>query len=183
MDDYLPTESSSFYNWAEQGKVVDYVIFMAYDEHYSGSKESGSVSSLPFVKNGVELGLKYIPAERVVVALPFYTRLWKETKKGKLASRPAVYGMSSAESLLQSHGATTAWDETTGQYYAEYKADISTGYGWRKRLHWRKNWKWSLRTKRQVQRSGSLVLSVLSRGRLSQNIYKNRNRHFVHSVH
>ena len=102
---------------------MDYVIFMAYDEHYSGSKESGSVSSLPFVKNGVELGLKYIPAERVVVALPFYTRLWKETKKGKLASRPAVYGMSSAESLLQSHGATTAWDETTGQYYAEYKAD------------------------------------------------------------
>ena len=123
VDDYLPTESSSFYNWAEQGKVVDYVIFMAYDEHYSGSKESGSVSSLPFVKNGVELGLKYIPAERVVVALPFYTRLWKETKKGKLASRPAVYGMSSAESLLQSQGVTSEWDEATGQYYAEYKAD------------------------------------------------------------
>lgn len=123
VDDYLPTESSSFYNWAEQGKVVDYVIFMAYDEHYSGSTESGSVSSLPFVKNGVELGLKYIPAERVVVALPFYTRLWKETKKGKLASRPAVYGMSSAESLLQSQGVTSEWDEATGQYYAEYKAD------------------------------------------------------------
>lgn len=123
VDDYLPTESSSFYDWAEQGKVVDYVIFMAYDEHYSGSKESGSVSSLPFVKNGVELGLKYIPAERVVVALPFYTRLWKETKKGKLASRPEVYGMSSAESLLQSHGVNPEWDEDTGQYYAEYKAD------------------------------------------------------------
>lgn len=123
VDDYLPTESSSFYDWAEQGKVVDYVIFMAYDEHYSGSKESGSVSSLPFVKNGVELGLKYIPPERVVVALPFYTRLWKETRKGKLASRPEVYGMSSAESLLQSHGVNPEWDEDTGQYYAEYKAD------------------------------------------------------------
>lgn len=63
VDDYLPTEGTSYYNWAEQGRVADYVIFMAYDEHYAGSETCGSVSSLPFVNDGVDLGLKYVPKE------------------------------------------------------------------------------------------------------------------------
>lgn len=131
VDDYLPTESSAFYNWAEQGRVVDYVIFMAYDEHYAGSKKSGSVSSLPFVEGGVDLGLQYIPKERVVVALPFYTRLWKETKnKGKKEVTSGAYGMSAAESVLQSNGVTSEWDEATAQYYAEFKSEGSTYKIW-----------------------------------------------------
>ena len=131
VDDYLPTDSSAFYNWKEQGKVVDYVIFMAYDEHYAGSKESGSVSSLPFVQNGVDLGLKYIPQERVVVALPFYTRLWKEVKKkNSIEVSSSAYGMSSAESVLQSNGVSPSWDDATGQYYAEFKADGDTYKIW-----------------------------------------------------
>lgn len=131
VDDYLPTESSAFYNWKEQGRVVDYVIFMAYDEHYAGSKESGSVSSLPFVQGGVELGLQYIPQERVVVALPFYTRLWRETKKKSgVDVSSSAYGMSSAESVLQSNGVSAAWDDITGQYYAEFDAEGSTYKIW-----------------------------------------------------
>ena len=124
VDDYLPTDATAYYDWKEQGKVADYVIFMAYDEHYAGSKESGSVSSLPFVENGVDKGLQYIPAERTVVALPFYTRLWKEVKSGDgVAVTSSAYGMSSAESVLQSNSATPKWDEETSQYYAEFKAD------------------------------------------------------------
>nr|MBP3598082.1 hypothetical protein [Eubacterium sp.] len=131
VDDYLPTAVSSFYHWSEQGRIVDYVIFMAYDEHYAGSEESGSVSSLPFVKKGVDLGLEHIPAERVVVALPFYTRLWKETKvKGKTEVSSSAYGMSSAESVLQANGATTKWDDATNQYYAQFKADGATYKIW-----------------------------------------------------
>lgn len=121
VDDYLPTSSSSFYNWEEQGKIVDYVIFMAYDEHYAGSEECGSVSSLPFVTSGVDLGLQYIPKERTVVALPFYTRRWKTKKDNKVEGTPEVYGMNSAEVMLQNNNAAKAWDETTGQYYSEFK--------------------------------------------------------------
>lgn len=131
VDDYIPTESSAFYNWEEQGRVVDYVIFMAYDEHYAGGGESGSVSSLPFVKQGIERGLEDIPKERVVAALPFYTRLWKETKKGDgVEVTPYAYGMSSAESVLQSNQVSPQWDDTTGQYYAEFKADGATYKIW-----------------------------------------------------
>lgn len=121
VDDYLPTSSSAFYNWAEQGKIVDYVIFMAYDEHYAGSEECGSVSSLPFVNDGVDLGLQYIPKERTVVALPFYTRRWKTKKNNKVEGTPEVYGMNSAEVMLQNNNAAKQWDDATGQYYAEFK--------------------------------------------------------------
>lgn len=131
VDDYIPTESSAFYNWEEQGKVVDYVIFMAYDEHYAGGGESGSVSSLPFVKEGIERGVANIPKERVVAALPFFTRLWKETKKGDgVEVTSGAYGMSSAESVLQSNQVSPNWDDTTGQYYAEFKADGGTYKIW-----------------------------------------------------
>lgn len=131
VDDYIPTESSEFYNWKEQGRVVDYVIFMAYDEHYAGGGESGSVSSLPFVKDGIDHGIDYIPKERVVAALPFYTRLWKETKKGdEIEVTSGAYGMSSAESVLQSNQVSPKWDDTAGQYYAEFKADGGTYKIW-----------------------------------------------------
>lgn len=131
VDDYIPTESSEFYNWREQGRVVDYVIFMAYDEHYAGGGESGSVSSLPFVRDGLQRGLEYIPGERVVAALPFYTRLWKETKKnGEIEVTSSAYGMSSAESVLQSNQVSPEWDDTLGQYYAEFKADGGTYKIW-----------------------------------------------------
>ncbi len=131
VDVYLPTPVSTHYNWSEQGCVVDYVIFMAYDEHYAGSKESGSVSSLPFVEKGVTLGMEHIPPERVIVALPFYTRLWKETKvKGKTEVSSTAYGMSSAESVLQANGATSKWDDATSQYYAQFKSEGATYKIW-----------------------------------------------------
>lgn len=131
VDDYLPTSTSSFYNWREQGRIVDYVIFMAYDEHYAGSEESGSVSSLPFVEKGISLGMEYIPAERVIVALPFYTRLWKETKtKDGIEVSSSAYGMSTAESVLQANGVTAKWDDATSQYYAQFQSEGATYKIW-----------------------------------------------------
>lgn len=121
VDDYLPTEGTSYYDWAEQGRIADYVIFMAYDEHYAGSKTCGSVSSLPFVNDGVDLGLKYVPKERTVVALPFYTRRWKTKKDNKVEGKPEVYGMNSAEVMLQNNEAAKTWDEETSQYYSEFE--------------------------------------------------------------
>jgi spore germination protein YaaH len=104
---------------------------MAYDEHYRGSEESGSVSSLPFVQSGIELGLQYISQERVVAALPFYTRLWRETKtKNGVELSSNAYGMSAAESVLQSNGVSASWDDTTSQYYAEFKMDGGTYKIW-----------------------------------------------------
>ena len=38
VDNYVPSSSTEFYNRAEQGRVADYVIVMAYDEHHAGGE-------------------------------------------------------------------------------------------------------------------------------------------------
>lgn len=129
VDNYCPANYNSFYDLAEQGRIVDYVVLMAYDEHYNGSEESGSVSSLPFVEKGIKGVLDKVPKERTIVALPFYTRLWKESKDGgKPTSEP--FGMSNAESVLRANEAESKWDEATGQYYAQYKSGGATYKIW-----------------------------------------------------
>lgn len=131
VDNYSPAAYNSYYDLAEQGRIVDYVILMAYDEHYAGSEESGSVSSLPFVKEGVKNVLAKVPKERMITALPFYTRLWKEVKTSsgvKVTSE--AYGMSGAESMVRANDATPKWDDTTGQYYAEFKSSGATYKIW-----------------------------------------------------
>ena len=71
IDDPVPTYSKH-YDRTEQGIVADYVIIMGYDEHYAGSTDAGSVSSLGFVKAGIEDTLKEVPAQKVINAIPFY---------------------------------------------------------------------------------------------------------------
>lgn len=132
VDNYTPADYNSYYDLAEQGRVVDYVILMAYDEHYAGSEEAGSVSSINFVKDGVkEMLAQSVPAERLVVALPFYTRLWHEKKSGSgVKVTSTAYGMSGAESVVRSHDATPKWDKETEQYYAQFKGDGGTYKIW-----------------------------------------------------
>lgn len=128
VDNYSPENYNAFYDLQEQGRIVDYVILMAYDEHYSGDDESGSVSSLPFVERGVKNVLAKVPAERMITALPFYTRLWKEVKGQKPKSEP--YSMSGAENVVRANNASPKWDEATGQYYAQFKSGGATCKIW-----------------------------------------------------
>ncbi len=132
VDNYVPADYNAFYDLQEQGRIVDYVVMMGYDEHYPGGGKSGSVASLGFVEKGVKDTIARVPKERVIAALPFFTRLWKEEKtKSKVkVTSPSAYGMSSAESLLRSHDTTPEWDEETGQYYAQYKEGGATYRIW-----------------------------------------------------
>ncbi len=131
IDNYTPEAYNTFYDIEEQGIVADYVVIMAYDEHYQGSEESGSVSSISFVKNALTNTISDVPAEKVIMALPFYTRLWKETKSGdgvKVSSE--AYNMVNAAKLMQDKGVTLEWNEEIGQYYGQYKEDNATYKMW-----------------------------------------------------
>ena len=77
VDNYVPTEYTAHYNRHSQGEFVDYIIIMGYDEHYKGSPEAGSVSSIPWMQKGIETTVNLVPKERVINAVPFYTRVWK----------------------------------------------------------------------------------------------------------
>lgn len=120
VDNPVPADFTSHYDRAEQGRVVDYVIIMGYDEHYVGSEEAGSVASLPWVEQGVIDTLAEVPAERVINAVPFYTRLWK-TEAGTLSSE--AIGMDTAASVVAENNGETYWDNTTSQNYGSFEKD------------------------------------------------------------
>ena len=145
VDNYVPQSYNQQYHREEQGVVADYVVIMGYDEHYSGSPEAGSVASYDFVKAGIENTLKEVPAEKVINAVPFFTRVWKETPKTEeeLAAdqgtdaeqyttkvESTAYSMAEAKAVVQQAGATAQWDETTKQNYAEWEADGATYKVW-----------------------------------------------------
>ena len=118
VDNPVPEDFTSHYDRAEQGRVVDYVIIMGYDEHYVGSEEAGSVASLPWVEQGIKDTLTEVPAERVINAVPFYSRLWK-TLAGTLSSE--AIGMGQVQEVISKYKVETYWDKNTSQNYGTFE--------------------------------------------------------------
>lgn len=113
-----PFWSGSF-DRKELGKVADYIVMMGYDEHWGGSPIAGSVASIPWTKEGVELLMKDVPSHKIVLAVPFYTREWVTnltTNEVKSIDRT----MSEVEQIISSKGLKKVWDLTTQQNYVEY---------------------------------------------------------------
>lgn len=117
VDNYVPTGYTDHYDRREQGIVADYVIIMGYDEHYAGSPEAGSVASINYVENGIADTVSQVPANKVINAIPFYTRIWETT--GSSISSQAV-GMEMAEEYVATHNIDVEWNEETCQNYGEY---------------------------------------------------------------
>ncbi len=127
VDNYVPMGYTDHYNRKEQGIVADYVIIMGYDEHYAGSAEAGSVASIDFVEKGIADTVAQVPAEKVINALPFYTRIWE--LQGTQLNSQAV-GMETAAQFIADHDITTAWDETACQNYGECQSGDSYYQVW-----------------------------------------------------
>ena len=141
IDNYVPTSYTSFYNRSEQANFADYVVIMGYDEHYAGSDE-GSVSSLGWVRQGVIDTLAEVPANQVILGMPFYTRVWALTPDEEAGDNDdidanilysvssQVYGMRSANNLLADYGVEKQWLEDSGQNYAEFESEGITYKVW-----------------------------------------------------
>ena len=144
VDNYVPSAYTQFYNRAEQANYADYVIVMAYDEHYAGGEE-GSVASIDFVKTGVSDTLaEGVPNDQLILGMPFYTRIWAETPKqedgdsAEAASEDYVdydlsseaVGMAEARTRIDANGADITWLEELGQNYSEYEKDGVTYKIW-----------------------------------------------------
>ena len=145
IDNYPPKPYNMHYDYEEQGIVADYVVIMGYDEHYSGALEAGSVSSIGYVEEGISQMVEMISPEKVINALPFYTRLWEETPKTaeELAAQEGTeegeypnnvssqtYGMNNARAVVADAGVEATWDETTKQNYATWTVDNTVYQIW-----------------------------------------------------
>ena len=145
VDNYVPMPYNTFYDLSEQSVFADFVVIMGYDEHVEGSYEAGSVASYGYVKDGIENALKVVPNEKLVNAIPLYTRLWFETPKtqeelaAEAGTEAADYpnkvtstalGMDDARKRIEEAGAQVSWDENTRQNYAQWDADGGTYKIW-----------------------------------------------------
>lgn len=135
VDMYVPIASNMYYDRTSVGEAADYVIVMSYDEHWAGCKEAGSVASIGFVTDGITNTITEVESQRVINAIPFYARVWKEIPEelaeadaeiiedsvfGNYALESYAVGMGTAKKTLTDHNANITWLEDLGQYYGEY---------------------------------------------------------------
>ncbi len=113
---------SLFLDRGEVARLTDYVILMAYDEHYANSPVSGSVASLGWTEKAVAETLEHIPDEKLLLGVPLYTRVWSEAPDGAggLTVSSKAIGMKDQDALLLDKAPEYLFDEVAGQMTASY---------------------------------------------------------------
>ncbi|MEK8132263.1 glycosyl hydrolase family 18 protein [Paenibacillus filicis] len=115
---------SMFYDRKALIESVDYMMLMAYDEHWASSPKAGSVASLKWVEESIQGLLRQdkIPPSKLVLGIPFYTRVWtEETKNGKATVSSRAVFMEMPQRIIREQKLTPTFSEETGQNYIEYK--------------------------------------------------------------
>ncbi len=114
------------------GEAVDFIMLMAYDQHWAGGSEAGSVAELDWADRTVKNFLNAIPAEKLILGIPFYTRLWKEApgEDGKIKLTSQALSMSAIDKIIKDNKAAVSWNETSGQFYSEYTKGGATYRVW-----------------------------------------------------
>jgi len=123
---------SMVYDRVALAKTLDYVAVMTYDEHWRLSPESGSVASLPWVEEGVARMLEQIPKEKLLLGVPFYTRLWTETTQadGTVKVTSEALSMAAAKKWINGRNIQLVQDDTTGQNYGTFTDGVKTYKIW-----------------------------------------------------
>ena len=112
---------SNCYDRAALAKIVDYFMVMTYDEHWRSSPVAGSVASIGWVERGIISTLQYVPKEKLLMGVPFYTREWRESGNGRV--RASTMWMADVENKVARYGLTPKWLDEAGQHYIEYGDD------------------------------------------------------------
>ncbi len=113
---------SSFYERNKLSGIVDYLVVMAYDEHWGPGSGAGSVSSLPWVETNLQKLLTEVPNDKLILGVPLYTRLWKEQllENGEIEVTASALSMDKANEWISEKELQPTFDPTSGQNYAEF---------------------------------------------------------------
>lgn len=112
------------------GKACDYVMLMGYDQRGNWSKEPGSISEIEWVEKNVNslINDSNIPSSKIILGVPFYTRLWKIESDGTFTTN--VYSMNNSKEFLEKYNLTPTLDNISGQNYIAMDLDDVTYKLW-----------------------------------------------------
>ena len=135
VDVHVPgnSKSSRSHDRAKLSASVDYIMLMAYDEHWRTCQTAGSVASMPWVERAVQNTLaEGVPASKLVLGVPFYMRRWEETQigGGRVKVKSFTLTMDEADSAAAKRGAVFQWNEAAGQDYYSYVENGKTYKVW-----------------------------------------------------
>ncbi len=105
------------------GNTADYIIFMAYDQYGTSSVKAGTTAGYNWVETNINkfVGVQEdVPSNKVILGIPFYTRLWKEDSEGNISSE--TVNMKAVDIVLPAD-AERVWDDTLKQDYVEYEKE------------------------------------------------------------
>ena len=113
------------------GESVDYVCLMTYDQHWSTSPKAGSTAELVWVEENIQKTLREVPADKLLLGIPLYTRLWTEAVvDGESTVSSKALNITSAWKEIEDNDAIVAWSDLSGQYQASYDKDGKTYKMW-----------------------------------------------------
>ena len=103
------------YDYAALAKYADYLMIMAYDESWEGSS-AGPVASYSFVKRSIEYALEHTTADKLVVGVPFYGRMW--SSDGTFSGNGLNLTM--VETLVKQYNGTITYDTAARSPKAQF---------------------------------------------------------------
>lgn len=128
----IDMNTAQCYDREALAEVVDYIMVMTYDQHWKGSSKAGSVAQVSWVEEMVEKYLETIPAQKLVLGIPLYTRLWKEEtgEGGGISLSSEALSMEQSRKFIKEKNANAHWDEESGQFYMEFSDKTATYKMW-----------------------------------------------------
>lgn len=100
--------------------TTDYLVLMAYDQHWASSPIAGSVAEYSWVESSLKRVLDIIPREKLILAVPFYTRVWT-LEDNKISSQ--AISMDVANKFIENNNINLIWDHNAGQFFGEIDKD------------------------------------------------------------
>ncbi len=126
------TDMSKSHDRKALGSIVDYVMLMAYDQHWSSCWVAGSVADMKWTRDAVVKTLQEVPAEKLLLGIPFYMRRWICTRLagGKEKVKGYTLTMEQSDELIRKHKLTPIWLADKKQDYYEFKENGQTIKVW-----------------------------------------------------
>ncbi len=127
--DGSPTWSLCFDRYV-LGDVADYLVFMAYDQYGVSSITPGSTAGYDWVELSINkfLTTEEVDPDKLILAVPFYTRLWTVNPEGEIIKNSTV-SMKNIANVIPS-SAEKVWKDDVKQNYVEYPEGQNTKIMW-----------------------------------------------------